>query len=459
MRVTLSGGKLYYFVNGDLVGSGSFTKPTADKFYIKSSGTVYLDELRVTTGSLSSTGTYNPSNAPYDTNKVLALPDKLTANTIYVQHNTPVTDSRIGGVRPSNPAEGFFYIPLHDDNTGGQPQLYTGGNWVNVTAMVYDGSTIKDAKGFKFSPVGSSPDVDMNAKPERPVKPQDPETCTHEWAEYAPDSVAPTCTLAGMKVYLCSKCEKQKTESVPLLDHDSMAVLVLAGLCYLPVFLRSFLCPPHPHVLNVYFGVPGSGKTTFAAHLTRWALHENALIRFCRRHPNFLTRPLLNSRYLKRRIPVYSNVPITGAYQLNPQLDIGKYMIEDAKVIIDEAGIEYNNRNYKAFPQEAIYFYKYHRHYKVSVDVFSQSYEDMDVTLRRLAQNFYVVRRSLVPFCVVARRIRRRVGVDEQTKQIQDLYSMGLPLLDTRRIFSPPLWKLFNSYSRKELPQKEWPVW
>mgnify|MGYP001045502811 CR=1 FL=1 len=93
------------------------------------------------------------------------------------------------------------------------------------------------------------------------------------------------------------------------------------------------------------------------------------------------------------------------------------------------------------------------------MDVFSQSYEDMDVTLRRLAQNFYVVRRSLVPFCVVARRIRRRVGVDEQTKQIQDLYAMGMPLLDTKRIFSPPLWKLFNSYSRKDLPRKDWPVW
>lgn len=120
--------------------------------------------------------------------------------------------------------------------------------------------------------------------------------------------------------------------------------------------------------------------------------------------------------------------------------------------------------NYKSFPPESIYFYKYHfykyhRHYKVSVDVFSQSYEDMDVTLRRLAQNFYVVRRSLVPFCIVARRIRRKVGVDEQTKQIADLYSMGLPVLDTKRIFSPPLWKLFNSYSRKELPQKDWERW
>ena len=238
-----------------------------------------------------------------------------------------------------------------------------------------------------------------------------------------------------------------------------MALLFLAAMCYLPLFLRSFLCPQHPHVLNVYFGVPGSGKTTIAAYLTRWALHENVIIRFCRRHQNPVTRALLNSRYLKRRIDVYSNVPITGAYVLNAREDIGHYMIEDAKVIIDEAGIEYNNRNFKSFPQEAVYFYKYHRHYRVSVDVFSQSYEDMDVTLRRLAQNFYVVRRSLVPFCVVARRIRRRVGVDEHTKQIADLYALGLPVLDTKRIFSPPLWKMFNSYSRRELPRKEWSVW
>lgn len=186
MRITIANGKLYYFVNGDLVGSGSFTKPTADKFYIKSSGTVYLDELRVTTGSLSSTSAYTPSSAPYDTNKVLALPDNLVANTIYVKHTIPIASHRIGGVRPSNPETGYFYIPLHDDSTGGQPQLYDGSNWVNVTAMVYDGSSLKNALGFKFSPVGEAPDVDIDAKPERPEKPGevvDPEKCAHEWEE------------------------------------------------------------------------------------------------------------------------------------------------------------------------------------------------------------------------------------------------------------------------------------
>lgn len=236
-----------------------------------------------------------------------------------------------------------------------------------------------------------------------------------------------------------------------------MIKLILA--VYLAFFLRSFLCPKHPHVLNVYFGVPGSGKTTFAAYLTRWALHENPIITFCRKHENALTKRILASKYLKRRIDVYSNVPITGAYQLDAKKDIGNYMIENAKIIIDEAGIEYNNRSYKTFPPESIYFYKYHRHYQDSVDVFSQSYEDMDVTLRRLAQNFYVVKESLIPGCVVCRRIRRKIGVDDTTHQIMDLYKMGMPILDTKRIWAPSLWKMFNSYSRKELPHKDFPVW
>ena len=221
MRITIANGKLYYFVNGDLVGSGSFTKPTAGKFYIKSSGTVYLDELRVTTGSLSSTNPYTPSNAPYDTNKVLALPDNLTANTIYVQHNIPVVNHRIGGVRPSNPETGYFYIPLHEDNAGGQPQLYDGSNWVNVTAMVYDGSTLKNALGYAFFPVGESPDVDIDAKPERPEKPGetvDPEKCEHEWE--LTGGTQPTCVLPGVAEYTCSKCEKTKTEPISKLPHN-----------------------------------------------------------------------------------------------------------------------------------------------------------------------------------------------------------------------------------------------
>ncbi|MDO4957601.1 MAG: hypothetical protein Q4E60_11370, partial [Bacteroidales bacterium] len=78
-----------------------------------------------------------------------------------------------------------------------------------------------------------------------------------------------------------------------------------------------------PHVLNVWFGVPGSGKTTFAAWLAK--------------------------KDLKYGIDVWSNTPITGCIEFNPQEDIGKYMISNGHVIIDEAGIEYDSRNFKNF--------------------------------------------------------------------------------------------------------------
>lgn len=159
MRITISGGKLYYFVNGDLVGSGDFTMPDADKFYIKSSGTLYLDELRITTGDMVSSDTYTPSSAPFDTNKVLAIPAETKEQTIYVRSSVPVTAWRIGGVRPSNPTAGFFYIPLHSDYTGGQSQIYDGSNWVDVDSVVYDNSKTQNTLGFTFTPVGSSTDV------------------------------------------------------------------------------------------------------------------------------------------------------------------------------------------------------------------------------------------------------------------------------------------------------------
>ena len=233
-------------------------------------------------------------------------------------------------------------------------------------------------------------------------------------------------------------------------------MLYLVILLYI---LYRWLCPPEvPCVLNVYFGVPGSGKTTFAAYLAKQSARQSRIITWAQAHPGKFSEKLLASRFFKRAMPVYSNVPITGAYHLDPQQDIGKFMICGGKVIIDEAGIEYNNRNFKAFPPEAVYWYKYHRHYECSVDVFSQSYEDMDITLRRLAQNYYVVKKSLLPFFIVCKRIRRKVGIDDNTHQIIDKYYF-LPFFGSKRVFCPPLWKLFNSFSRKELPEKEWEVW
>lgn len=206
-------------------------------------------------------------------------------------------------------------------------------------------------------------------------------------------------------------------------------MLVFIAVLYIFVLFKK---KRRKDIISVYFGVPGSGKTTFASYLAK--------------------------KDLKKGGKVWSNVPITGTYQLDCKADLGKHMIVDGRIIIDEAGIEYNNRNYKQLDQESIKFFKYHRHYECGIDVFSQSHEDMDVTIRRLAQVYYCVRKSRIfPNVIVCKAIGRRIGIDEKTKQIIDEYYWKP--FSTKRIWSRPLWKLFNTTSREELPEKDWKLW
>lgn len=180
--------------------------------------------------------------------------------------------------------------------------------------------------------------------------------------------------------------------------------------------------------IKIYFGVPGSGKTTNAARI------------------------VLNN--LRKGITTYSNVPIKGAVLYDPKV-IGQVDISKCDLIIDEAGIHYNNRKFKTLPQEQIEWFKLSRHYGVkNIHIFSQSYDDMDITLRRLADEIYIVKRTLIPYLFMTRRIYVKVGIDKDTHQIMDMYffrGLGITLY-----FGFRYWHMFDSYSKKPLPQTQW---
>ncbi|NCB42934.1 MAG: hypothetical protein EOM59_09975 [Clostridia bacterium] len=186
-----------------------------------------------------------------------------------------------------------------------------------------------------------------------------------------------------------------------------------------------------PKTITVYFGVPGSGKTTLAALFTRKAL--------------------------KHGETVYSNVPIIGSYKYNPVIDLGVFQIEDCLLLLDEASLEFNNRNYKSFPKTCIEFFKLHRHYGVAVDVFSQSYEDMDVTIRRLATKFIVVRKSIFPYLIATRAAKAIIDIDQESKQFVSGYEWAP--FSRRWHFMPVAWKLFDSYDAPILKNKQWQKW
>ena len=183
---------------------------------------------------------------------------------------------------------------------------------------------------------------------------------------------------------------------------------------------------------DMYIGIPGSGKTTFAAYLVK--------------------KRRKKAKKKKCSDLILSNTPIKGAYKIYKS-DIGQYMINDCLLIMDEAGIDYNNRNFKTFSDDETYFYKFHRHYNVDIAMFSQDF-DIDVKLRKLATRLFIVEKSFIPGFIKRRQISKKIGIDKNTKQLIDEYKFVI--FGTKYIYSPKLWKLFDSYSHKKMPIKEW---
>ena len=181
-------------------------------------------------------------------------------------------------------------------------------------------------------------------------------------------------------------------------------------------------------MFDIYFGAPGSGKSTMACRLALKAL--------------------------KKGYKVYSNVEVNGCFILDPRADIGKYDISNGLVIIDEAGIDFNNRNFKSFTQDMNRWFKLYRHARCDIAIFSQSYEDMDKKLRLLANRYFLVEKSFIPKFIRVRRITKKIAINEYDRQIIDAFDF-VPF-SRRLYFGPRYWKHFDSFVMPNYEQKTW---
>lgn len=117
---------------------------------------------------------------------------------------------------------------------------------------------------------------------------------------------------------------------------------------------------------------------------------------------------------------VISNTPISGVTYI-PKIRklLQNSCPENTLILVDEAGIVWNNRKMKITDEEIEYI-KLIRHYQSKIIAISQSHEDVDITIRRLYTNIYLLNKVL-PITLL-RPIKKYVTIDKETEQIVDGY-------------------------------------
>ena len=205
-------------------------------------------------------------------------------------------------------------------------------------------------------------------------------------------------------------------------------ITILLSLFVVGHILQIIITKRNYH-FDIYFGVPGSGKTTMCAWLTK---------KYKKKHKNS---------------SVFCNVDIKGTYEITKE-DIGHYDISDGLLLFDEVGIDFNNRNFKTnFDKQQLEFFKKHRHHRVDVAIFSQFWEDPDKKLRDLTTRIFILKKSIIPFCISRRTIKKWVGINKETHQIEDQYKFVF--MSRKIIFAPKVWKMFNTHDVYSLPYKK----
>lgn len=189
-------------------------------------------------------------------------------------------------------------------------------------------------------------------------------------------------------------------------------------------------------VINYIFGSPGSGKSTVLAMISR--------------------------KYIKRGFKVYANFPLQDTILIKDE-DIGYYNFYNSIIILDEAGISYNNR--EAFSkkglmqdQNRISYWKLARHYlehdngpKGKIFIASQSWDDVDKKLRDLSTNYYLIKKGIIRSFTVIRPIYKKVDIDDQTHQPGDFFVMDI-FWNWKLCFRRLYYKYFDSTECPELP-------
>ena len=198
-------------------------------------------------------------------------------------------------------------------------------------------------------------------------------------------------------------------------------------------------------MITGYFGLPGSGKTTFLTMLAQKELKRMAKGKSPYKH-------------------ILTNFYCEGCEKID-FFDLGLYRFDNALILLDEITIDADNRDFKNFGKEKVTFFVLHRHYFCDIIYFTQQWDAVDKKIRSLTSNLFYVTKAFSnvqgilfkPFqCFsVARKVFRQLEINDYTNQI--VYGYRFPSTFERFFgrtkqfcYRPKWYKYFDSWETPE---------
>lgn len=191
--------------------------------------------------------------------------------------------------------------------------------------------------------------------------------------------------------------------------------------------------------ISLYFGLPGCGKTTW---LTKLALDA-----------------IRSGKYDFVYTNVHLNVP--GIIYIDNNV-IGMYELENCLLLIDEATLFADSRDFKNFSKGRLEYFLEHRHRNADIVLFTQQWDGVDRKIRVITDRVFYVYKGCITGHWISKCWRVPYGIlfpdpkrtGEKLGEIVQGYSKP-PILQrifAKWIYRPKYYKYFNSWELDKLP-------
>lgn len=192
-------------------------------------------------------------------------------------------------------------------------------------------------------------------------------------------------------------------------------------------------------MVSLFFGLPGSGKTTVLAKLAYDAVKKG-------KYDYIFTN-------------VHLNIP--GVTYIDNEC-IGRYELHDCLLLIDEATLFADARAYKSFDKGKLSYFLEHRHRHADIILFTQQWDGVDRKIRVITDRVYYVYKTVLTGKWISKYYRIPYGIvipdpkkgGDRLGEIIQGYSKppALVRLFARRIYRPRYYKYYDSWELDPLP-------